>query len=98
MTEDSGAFKTNLRIRAGFRHNIMIGAGVAGMPHRSKSIGFAHWGRLFLIIAPEALRVFSNQPDSQHFGGPPSRTTLSPPRSLMARGPSQTLRAKAETH
>jgi hypothetical protein len=24
MTEDSGAFKTNLRIRAGFRHNIMI--------------------------------------------------------------------------
>jgi hypothetical protein len=24
MAEDSGAFKTNLRIRAGFRHNIMI--------------------------------------------------------------------------
>jgi hypothetical protein len=24
MTEDSGAFKTNLRICAGFRHNIMI--------------------------------------------------------------------------
>jgi hypothetical protein len=43
------------------------------------------------------LRVFSNQPDSQHFGGPPSRT-LSPPRSLTARGPSQTLCAKAENH
>jgi hypothetical protein len=24
MAEDSGAFKTNLRIRAGFGHNIMI--------------------------------------------------------------------------
>jgi hypothetical protein len=24
MAEDSGAFKTNLRIRARFRHNIMI--------------------------------------------------------------------------
>jgi hypothetical protein len=24
MAEDSGAFKTNLRICAGFRHNIMI--------------------------------------------------------------------------
>jgi hypothetical protein len=36
MTEDSGAFKTNLRIRARFRHNIMIPACVAGMPHRSK--------------------------------------------------------------
>jgi len=67
------------------------------MPHRSKSIGMARPDRLFLTIAPEALRVSSNQPDSQHFGGPPSRTTLSPPRSLMARGPSQTLRAKAET-
>jgi hypothetical protein len=66
------------------------------MPHRPKSIGVDRWDRLFLTIAPEALRVFSNQPDSQHFGGPPSRTTLSPPRSLMARGPSQRLRAKAE--
>jgi hypothetical protein len=26
MTEDSGAFKTNLRIRGGFRHNIMVAA------------------------------------------------------------------------
>jgi hypothetical protein len=37
-----------------------------------------HWDRLFLTIVPEALRVFSNRPDSQHFGGPPSRTTPSP--------------------
>jgi hypothetical protein len=66
------------------------------MPHRPKSIRMERWDRLFLTIAPKALRVFSNQPDSQHFGGPPSRTTLSPPRSLTARGPSQTLCAKAE--
>jgi hypothetical protein len=96
MAEDSGAFKTNLRIRAGFRYNIMIPALVAGMPHRSKSIGVGRWDRLFLTIAPEPLQVFSNQPDSQHFGGPRRRTALSSPRSLMARGPSQILRAKAE--
>jgi hypothetical protein len=42
MAEDSGAFKTNLRIRAGFRHIIMIGAGVAAMPHRPKSIARGH--------------------------------------------------------
>src|SRR3954466_13379238 len=66
------------------------------MPHRLKRVRVDRWDRLFLTIALEALRVFSNQPDSQHFGGPPSRTTLSPPRSLTARGPSQILRAKAE--
>ena len=66
------------------------------MPHRLETIGVDRWDRLFLTVVPEALRVFSNPPDSQHFGGPPSRTTLSPPRSLMARGPSPTLRAKAE--
>src|ERR1700754_427861 len=66
------------------------------MPHRPKSIGVDRFDRLFLTIAPEALRVLSNQPDSQHFGGPPSRITLSPPRSLTARDPSQTLCAKAE--
>jgi hypothetical protein len=66
------------------------------MPHRSETIGADRWDRLFLTIVPEALRVFSNPPDSQHFGGPASRTTLSPPRSLMAREPSQTLPAKAE--
>src|ERR1700733_13205390 len=60
------------------------------MPHRLETIGVDRWDRLFLTIVPEALRVFSNRPDSQHFGGPPSRTALSPPRSLMARGPSQT--------
>jgi hypothetical protein len=39
MTEDSGAFKTNLRIYAGFRHNIMIpGLRVAAIPHCSKRI------------------------------------------------------------
>jgi hypothetical protein len=68
---------------------------VAGIPQRPKSVGVDRRDRLFLIIAAKALRVFSNQPDSQHFGGPPSRT-LSPPRSLTARGPSQTLCAKAE--
>jgi hypothetical protein len=45
----------------------MIPDCVAGKPHHSKSIGVARPDRLFLTIAPEALRVFSNQPDSQHF-------------------------------
>jgi hypothetical protein len=44
MTEDSGAFKTNLRIRAGFRHNIMVAAlsGRDAAPlgnHRRGSLG-----------------------------------------------------------
>src|ERR1700742_2216602 len=51
------------------------------MPHRPETIVVDPWDRLFLTIARQALRVFSNRPDSQHFGGPPSRTTLSPPRS-----------------
>jgi hypothetical protein len=54
------------------------------MSHRLETIGVDRWDRLFLTIVPEALRVFSNRPDSQHFGGPPSQTTLSPPRSLTA--------------
>jgi hypothetical protein len=37
------------------------------MPHRSENIGVDRWDRLFLTIVPEALRVFSNRPDSQHF-------------------------------
>jgi hypothetical protein len=45
------------------------------LPHRLETIGVDRWDRLFLTIVPEALRVFSNRPDSQHFGGPPSRTT-----------------------
>jgi hypothetical protein len=58
MTEDSGAFKTNLRIRGGFRHNIMGRGQMAWMPHSPKSIGVECWDLLFLTIMPEALRVF----------------------------------------
>jgi hypothetical protein len=65
------------------------------MPHRPKSIGVDRCDRLFLTIAPKALRVLSNQPDSQHFGvrraGPPCPTAFPDGSS-----PSQTLRAKAE--
>jgi hypothetical protein len=68
MAEDSGAFKTNLRIRAGFRHNLMIPGRVAGMPHCRKSIACRCGGREnrgFLPIAPGALWLFSNQSDSR---------------------------------
>jgi hypothetical protein len=58
MTEDSGAFKTNLRIRAGFRHNTRIRTCVTAMSHRLETIGVDRWDGLFLIIVPEALRVF----------------------------------------
>ena len=63
MAEDSGAFKTNLRIRAGFGHNIMAAARSGRMPQRLETIGVNRRNRLFLVIAPEALRVFSNRPD-----------------------------------
>jgi hypothetical protein len=60
MAEDSGAFKTNLRIPAGFRHNIMVAAisGRDAAPPEKHRMD--RRDRLFLTIAPEALRVFSN--------------------------------------
>jgi hypothetical protein len=57
MTEDSGAFKTNLRIRAGFRHNIMIRTSVAGMPQPlEKRRPWTSW--------PLQPRIFNNRTES----------------------------------
>jgi hypothetical protein len=84
MAEDSGAFKTNLQICAGFRDNIMIrdagGQDIAPpkMPDRRPLEPPIFNNRA------EALRVFSTRPDSQQLGGAVP-ANLSPPRSLMAR-------------
>jgi len=67
MAEDSGAFKTNQRNSAGFRHFVMTGSGVASKPHRIKK-AFNHPSR---ASAPRICNkrhrypaVFSNRPDS----------------------------------
>src|SRR5258706_10162987 len=74
MAEDSGAFKTNPRNSARFRHFVMIRQGVVSKPHRIKKT-FPGPPREF---APPICNkrhgypaVFSNQPDSLRAGGAP---------------------------
>jgi hypothetical protein len=86
MAEDSGAFKTNLRICAGFRHNIMIRAARGQDFARLKRPNRWPFEPAIFNNRAEALRVFSTRPDSQHLGGA-APANLSPPRSLMARNP-----------
>ena len=54
MTEDSGAFKTNLRIRAGFRHNIMV----PGLRGRDAALLEKHRLRARRSLKP---RIFNNR-------------------------------------
>jgi hypothetical protein len=69
MAEDSGAFKTNLRIRAGYRHNITIRRYAWRGCRTAEEADRRLPEPSLLIIARESLRVFSTWPDSQHLGG-----------------------------
>src|SRR5258705_13195462 len=72
MAEDSGAFKTNPRNSARFRHFVMIRQGVVSKPHRIKKT-FPGPPREFappICNKPHRYpAVFSNQPDSLRAGG-----------------------------
>jgi hypothetical protein len=72
MAEDSGAFKTNPRNSARFRHFVMTGSGVASKPHRIKKTFPAHAAAVYAADCNKRCRyvaVFSNQPDSLRAGG-----------------------------
>src|SRR6266516_6063824 len=96
MAEDSGAFKTNPRDSARFRHFVMTRQRVASKPHWIKKT-FPGLPRAFTPSICNKrhryLAVFSNQPDSLRAGG--SRCVANPADFVViafpiAQGPSQT--------
>jgi hypothetical protein len=88
MAEDSGAFKTNPRDSARFRHFVMTRQRVASKPHRIKK----SFPGLPSAFAPPIcnkrhryLAVFLNQPDSRRAGG--ARRVANTVNSVVTRVP-----------